>query len=252
MSNKHQPNKSANTKQGNQQVVPKQKISPPSIPNSGAEPEQKDKKKSLCEKYKYQIEFAGFIGLVFYCVINWLEWRTFDSERKTMEQEFIASQTNAVLQMQLIQGQLDEMQKTRIEDERAWINIKGFYDQREPNVNGYHLFSIVYTDTGKTPAMHVFSTFQVIFTNVSMSLPPIRTTGGNFLPPDVDERVAYAVPVGQYNMALTNGIPAHGFGYITYQDIYGRNHWQRFSLVIELKGPRTYSDINYNDCDTNN
>jgi hypothetical protein len=50
-------------------------------------------KPNWCETGIFWIEIVGVIGLAFYCVVNWLEWRTFDSERQTMESEFQASQT---------------------------------------------------------------------------------------------------------------------------------------------------------------
>jgi hypothetical protein len=122
---------------------------PPAIPkaheaSNEGKPTHHQSVPNWVEKWTLVLEFAGVIGLAFYCWVNWREWRTFDSERQTMESEFKASQAVA-------DNQLREMQQSRVLDERAWISIKDIglllpYSAEHVGI------SLNLVNTGKTPA----------------------------------------------------------------------------------------------------
>src|ERR1035437_5363053 len=88
---------------------------PPQVPHAvTAENKANDKAEpphqsvpNWCEICLLILEFVGVVGLGIYCVLNYLEWQTFDSERKTMETE------------------LTESRQQRMQDERAWVGTGG-------------------------------------------------------------------------------------------------------------------------------
>ncbi|HTR41801.1 MAG TPA: hypothetical protein VMH87_09325 [Pseudomonadales bacterium] len=65
-------------------------------------------KPNWCEKWTLFLETLGIIGLTVYCVYTYKEWRTFDSERQTMEQEFLVGETNSEKQLEVMQRQIDD------------------------------------------------------------------------------------------------------------------------------------------------
>src|ERR1700677_2567818 len=62
---------------------------PPTEPENSQpknkEHESSEWRKNSIERALFIVECLGIIGLIFYCIINWMEWQTFDSERQTME-----------------------------------------------------------------------------------------------------------------------------------------------------------------------
>jgi hypothetical protein len=108
MSNDKQPDNTSDTTKGNQQISPKIIIPPPMSPSERPTEEKPKENKGFFERWKYEIEFAGLIGLIFYCFVNWRELKVFDSERITMQQEFLTGETNAEKQMNIAQRQIDD------------------------------------------------------------------------------------------------------------------------------------------------
>jgi hypothetical protein len=60
------------------------------------------------ENRMFWLEVFGIIGLLIYCIFTGLEWRTFDSERQTMEKEFLAGETNVQRQLAVMQEQIED------------------------------------------------------------------------------------------------------------------------------------------------
>jgi hypothetical protein len=121
--------------------------------------EKAEKKRTECrEKWHFWLIFVE-IGLVaVYAAVTVFEWRTFDSERKTMEEEFKASATNSQDQLRALQGQLDEMRTSRELDERAWVNVLDITNSAFSNIRDMQLI-VRNKNAGRTPAIHVHASF---------------------------------------------------------------------------------------------
>jgi hypothetical protein len=96
------------------------------------------------EQRRFKVEILEITLIAIYAFVTVLEWRTFDSERVTMESEFRSSQAN-------FQMQLAEMKRSREDDERAWVGLSGVVFTLPYQTNFVDVVSEV-MNTGKTPA----------------------------------------------------------------------------------------------------
>jgi hypothetical protein len=219
---------------------------PPSIPpskpqthkagNEGNCPHQTTP--NWVERWTLALEFLGLLGLAFYCFVNWRELRVFDSERQTMEREFLAGETNAEKQLALMRGQLTEMQK----DERAWVGPTITYATYDVTNTGSEPvavhFSVRFKNTGRTPAIKVIpliSEYADIKSIPNFDKFPNPVYHSMLLPPDGEADMPIEVPTPIYAntyLAIKTGHPFYIVGTIWYDDIFGTNHWTQFCTLI--------------------
>jgi hypothetical protein len=258
MSTDDQPDKGSNTAKGNQQTAPKSVILPPSSPVESPVKENQNPKKGFFERWKHEIEFAGLLGLIFYCVVNWLEWRTFDSERKTMEREFLSGQTNATKQLVALQGQLDEMQKDRNLDQRAWIDPYQVTRWSDDNFTNSFYYIVRFKNIGKTPAIRTFGEVNVEtnFNPIYIPTPiptPLTNISAGVVFPDIENIIqSPTMPISILADAFTEKHSLWIYGIEQYEDISGKDHWIRYCWVIDVRTGVQYPAVSGNDCDTNN
>jgi hypothetical protein len=233
MSNREQPNESGNATKGNREGEPSAIIPPPSSPSNGTA----ESKKGFCEKYKHEMELLGLLGLIFYCFINWREWKTFESERQTMEAEFQASETSSAAQLKALQGQMEEMRVSREDDERAWV-----YAEIEDNSlvrDGTNLvFYISVKNSGKTAALCTGNVLRAALDVSQINRYDPEVTGGEaVLAPNNTIRIPQNVP--PLLITYTGSNPIYLYGTIFYKDFTGKKHWTQFCYSITHSGEAT-------------
>ena len=211
------------------------------------------------EQRTFWLHIAEIILITVYAFFTVLEWKTFNSERQTMEQELGISQTNTIQQMQVLRGQLSEMQKTRELDERAWVvpgitHAQLLIDTNSGEAGGV-IFRVHFKNTGRTPAINVVPVIGEFsdITNIPMAdVYPNPVYNSMLLAPDEDgitatrsdiktslERYQYIKNGGQYYLA----------GTIWYDDIFGKHHWTQYCFVVEPDLATFTSITNHNTCD---
>ncbi len=216
---------------------------PPANPNEN-QPENnanpgKPHPPNWCDIATLVIEVLGIIGLGIYCGYTIAEWKTFDSERQTMEREFAASQTNTIEQMKVLRGQLDEMKNGRLLDERAWVVVVAYTNnQTATNIS----FNVTAKNTGKTPALNFTmwvetqgSTNANGFGCVLPATYP-RPEQLQLLPPDgVSSKGTEGKPTDIKIGDLIGAKKTNYFldGIIKYDDIFTNHHWTRFCWRVE-------------------
>lgn len=216
----------SDTTKGNQQISPKV-IIPPPMPQSERPAEEKTKeKKGFFEKWKYEIEFAGLLGLIFYCFVNWREWKTFDSERIAME-------------------------NSQVQDQRAWVVP---YDFQIIRSAGGRFVNILIKNTGKTPAINVSS---ILGGTPSLDqipkldeFPNPRVNCGLIAPDGTDHISSAIVPQNVFD-SIGNGRVFYIYGTIWYNDIFGNRHWSQFCDAMVKIGDQVQFDSAaiHNSCD---
>jgi hypothetical protein len=180
------------------------------------------------EKLTLILEFLGIVGLGIYCWINFRELQVFDSERKTMEGEFQASQVIA-------EKQLNEIKQARMLDERAWISISNMTNGLPPETNGTIVMQVTYNNTGKTPAINAECVLAWT-TNIKTipkedGIPNPRIVSALFQPSGVQFGRTEPIP-GSVIQGVKNGGPLYVFGTVWYDDIFGKHHWSQFCFLI--------------------
>jgi hypothetical protein len=185
-------------------------------------------KPNWCEIATLVLEFLGIIGLTIYCVYTYKEFKTFDSERQIMEQEFKDGRLN----FQAAQ--------------RAWLAT---YEVKLITNNSAISFTVNFKNTGETPAINVKIVFlqsPEITTNEWLNLPPPTPRG--FVPP----QGIYSLTSPTFGQELVkymqSGEPYYLYGEIWYDDIFGRHHWSQFCYMTTgrfdvIEGPY------HNSCD---
>lgn len=174
-----------------------------------------------CEIGIFVAEIVGIIGLAIYCWLNWKEWKTFDSERQTMQ---------------------DEMRN----DERAWVAVRqaAIRGNIFPNI----AFEIMFKNTGKTPAINLS-----VFMSQSTSTNSIPKTDKPAYPANVLENSQFpgllapdaeqTISVGSLflgmgtpdEQSISRGTkPYYVYGTIWYDDIFGKHHWSQFCYAIRV------------------
>ncbi len=219
MSINQQLNNPEHTNQGAQQP-PQPLIPPPSPAQHGTS----KKKKRFFEEWHYEIEFCAVAAAVIYAVFTWLEWRTFDSERRTMEAELKEIQAN---------GRLDE---------RPWLIFNSF--DGEMAEDGTNLVvKMKYRNTGKTPAVNVQNIMgfagSTNFIDSMDQKPTPAVYGGIYGPGDSGDMRSPPVPP-ELLYAEKNGVDMYMFGTIYYDDVFGDSHWTQYCFKIgrPLRGGR--------------
>lgn len=176
------------------------------------------------------LEVVGIVGLIFYCWVNFREWQVFDSERRTMEIEFQASQ-------KVSERQIHEMQRERILDQRAWVAPFEMITESEDSIvtNSTVIF-LKFRNTGKTPALNVS---EVHHSSMNLNdIPtnkPVIPPATFLLAPDGVFWIKTERFPNQLIAAIKNGWaqPMYVYGEITYDDIFGNHHWTEFCWGVE-------------------
>ena len=214
----NQPGNGSGAKEGQQQIPPPGTVIPPAPPGKIPTQEQQQEKKGFFEKYKHEMEFLGIVGLAFYCIVNWLEWRTFDSERLIMENEFRESQKNS------------------IESERAWVLVNGQIEVTISEKNDTARIVVTYKNTGKTPAIKVQSV--TIWTDDAKTIPtkdgiPSNPACAGLLAPGqtgFSETTPFPIQIVN---DIATGKTIYVYGTTWYDDIFGGHHWSQFCYRVE-------------------
>jgi hypothetical protein len=252
-----QPGATEGEKQGNKEIPPPNIVNPPTPPSERPAEEKQKEKKGVFEKWKYEIEFAGLLGLIFYCYVNWREWQTFDSERVTMESEFKASQVAISNEQYIAESQLREMQKATIIDERAWLGIVHY--EVESNISGHPTgisFEPEIRNTGKTPALNVIIGQTAVHDR--KAIPRFDQTPPSDLPyigsiPAGDSVIGALSSVGiiHDNFDIRKESPFYLYGTVWYDDVFGGHHWTQYRVqVVQGITNLWFLDIqNGNSCD---
>lgn len=174
------------------------------------------------------IEIFGLAGLFYYCVINQKELNVFDSERKTMEREFQAGQSAS-------KTQLEEMQRSRILDERAWVAPFQMSFEHSVTDTNYFFLKLEFKNTGKTPALKVSEVhgFTIGFNNVPTN-DPTATTNSMMLAPDSITFIrSQPIFYKELEGFIAADAPVCIYGKISYDDIFGNHHWTQFCWSFE-------------------
>lgn len=223
MSNEQQPDKANRTGKSDQQQ-PKLPVIP-TTPTPSDSP--KENKKRFCEKYKHEIEFFGFLAVIVYCVINFMEWQTFNSERRTMESEFKSAQTNMIL------------------DQRAFVFATGVTRQslRGTTSTNYLIFNVEVKNSGKTPAFNFRITTG--FDNQTSDFYKIDTMDTN----DFMVLAPNAFTIVPLEAVVKNGEPLWIGGTIRYDDIFRHHHWSTFCWKVGDNFQEFYGTSFHNSSD---
>ena len=189
-------------------------------------------------------EYIELALVAIYAFVTILEWRTFDSERKTSENEFLASQTNAA-------RQLDEIRKDRTLDQRAWVAPFEMEAEAGTIQTNTTFFILKFKNTGKTPALRFSEAHHYAYgvNSVPTNDPDIPPASLMIAPDGVCWiRVGPISP--EEIAAIKSGytVPLCVFGKFTYDDIFGNHHWTRFCWGVDA-GLSSNPIGAYNSCD---
>lgn len=225
---------------------------PPSAPSQNQTKDNANPRKAhrpnWCEIVTVILELFGIIGLGVYCGYTIAEWRTFDSERKTMEKEFLAGVTNSQAQMSVMQAQLNEMKRASQLDERAWV-FSSIEDNSVVVQSNSCVIMIRFKNIGKTPAINIGtienSTADVA--DVKDVDPKVEGVRSSLAPGD-NINMPYQIP-NNLVLKLQDGKPIYVFGTIYYDDIFGMEHWTQFCYSIFNEGRTTLQPNFHNICD---
>ena len=196
----------------------------PSTPSDSA----KYNKKSFCEKYKHELEFLAVASAVIYAFLTYFEWKTFDSERKTMEKENILEQ-------------------------RAWVAPFEIATETDPIETNISVIVLKFKNTGKTPALNVSEVHCTCLygQNIPTNDPPVPKSSF-LMAPDGIFWIHSDSFDSKFINAVKNGIavPIFMYGKITYDDIFGNPHWTQFCWGLEGGGHFRPAGV-HNSCDDN-
>jgi hypothetical protein len=237
---------SENVNSGDKQTLQSAIVPPPNPPDATSA--RQNEKKSFCEKWHHEIEFVAVLAAVIYAVFTWMEWKTFDSERMTMEQEFRTGQTNALQQLRVFQDQLEEMKQARMEDERAWVFVtipNNALDVSSTNA----VITIMDKNVGKTPAviMSTFGSMAIDSKRIPLHDPPGSSTS-LMLVPNQEAKVMINLPEVVKQGILLN-IKIFIYGTVCYRDINQKTHWTQFCFSFSQNGAYMQPENFHNACD---
>jgi hypothetical protein len=215
----HQPKSSISPAVSNESGLPPNV--PPAIQSQNKSANHSNPRKAeppnWCDILTLILEIFGIIGLFIYCVYTIKEWKTFDSERETMENEFVISQANFR------------------QDERAWlaaVSISQIVSQDKQN----GIFSILFKNTGKTPALNVQAvtswTMNVATIPKYDGVPAPRINSG-ITAPEQNWEAQSATISAKIMSNISNGEPLYLYGTVWYDDIFGNHHWTQFCAEVE-------------------
>jgi hypothetical protein len=173
------------------------------------------------------LEVLGIIGLAYYCWINNRELKVFDSERVTME-------------------------KTQIQDERAWVFPENVVIQpSEKDTNSIN-FTVLFKNTGKTPAMNIDA--AVGYTDKLNSVPktiprPADSVASSGILAQDGTGHGFIIPPDSAIQAARNGSHLFIYGIIWYDDIFREHHWCRFCYSFDSNMEDFRPTGTHNTCD---
>jgi len=182
------------------------------------------------EKRRFVIEKIEIALIAVYAFVTIFEWRTFDSERQTMENKLQANQ-------------------------RAWVCEVG--ENATPSGDDVVL-TISFKNTGKTPALHCNID---MFCSASIASIPRMDTPQNpslfskTIAPDQEvQSVRMNVPIKTIKRSDQENSRFYFWGTAFYDDIFGKHHWTQFCYSADTKDfsiVEFRATANHNDCDNN-
>jgi len=208
------------------------------------------------EKRRFIVELIEVGLILVYATVTIFEWRTFDMERQTMEQEFKSAQardliqkTNADRQLVALQGQLNEMKKAREQDQRAWVFVTipndalGAFGTNDITVN------LTEKNIGKTPALvtHIYGAPALDPKNIPPH-DPFGTKSSLMLIPNQEGNVVITLP-NIIGVGIFQNIKIYIFGTVFYRDITGVEHWSQFCFQFDRNGALMVPQNFHNSCD---
>jgi hypothetical protein len=156
-------------------------------------------------------------------------------------------------QSDVMQGQLNEMRRTRILDERAWVApIQSGLIISPIGDSGSTFVQIQYKNTGKTPAVNAVCIFgsTTNFDDIGKNEGyPTNSSNFGMIPPDVISHSDIGAINGFTVQDIKGGMTYYIFGKIWYDDIFGNRHWTTFSYLIETNFTEYFSTAIHNSCD---
>ena len=156
----------------------------------------------------------------------------------------------------IIYKQLQEMQKTRTDDERAWVLANGITSNFTESNSGV-VFYVSYKNTGKTPALRVQSVISWAISSDSIpkmdGIPDHPVNSGLCAPDSVGKSQSAPIPI-QIMEDIINGKSIYVYGTAWYDDIFGHHHWSQFCYeVMRTAYDRNVIQFNtpafHNSCD---
>lgn len=240
---------------------------PPSLtpaqdrPSSNAATQNNHKKLTKWECFERGVkivECLALIGGVATAVFIGYQWQEMRKASGDAEKALdLTSQQLKAMQTQsyVMQGQLDEMQRTRQFDERAWVTA---YDFKPNSTYSLDYFVVTYKNTGKTPAINCDFFIQTTMNWKSIparDVKPYPPKNSKLLAPDgtgvLDADFMQWVVSRQ---DVENGlVPIYIYGTIWYDDVFGHHHWSQFNVAVlsrgEERGFEFTSGTNHNSCD---
>ena len=227
--------------------VPPAKDRPNNQPNPNPH-ESKLTKWEIFERWLRVIEFAALISAVPTAIFIGFQWHEMVKASKTAEK-----------QLNVMQWQLQEMQQSRILDERAWITVVGEgAAQTVSQNNDSAVFTFPYKNTGKTPALNFED--EVFWATNQALIPkedgyPSLPQHEGMCPPGSGGQLPTTPIPSQIVFDITDkGIPVFVYGTVWYDDIFGGHHWTQFGYGI-TKNQMNKSVMNFvllqihNSCD---
>ncbi len=177
-----------------------------------------DKPKSAHARVKFWFEMAGIVAGAVGVVFLILQYHE------------MAKATKATLDaVKVSQGQLAEMKKARISDERAWVAISDIVVG--PIEDGFVKFIANYKNTGKTPAIN--TQIKIV------SHWDIKEIAAKDSPPSPQVSAGLTAPGGtgfSYIKLPVNAFKSAGgfylYGTVWYDDIFGKQHWSQFCYTV--------------------
>lgn len=198
------------------------------------------------EKRNLWMHIVEIILISVYAVFTILEWNVFNTERQTMEKEFLAGVTNSQEQLNTLRGQLNEMKRARELDERAWVFVdikdNGLIKQ-DTNV----VFQAIIKNTGKTPAKITGDVSHLaVSTNEIPKYDAIVSGISAMLIPNSEHKLPSPTFPG---FILEQNMTIYIYGTVWYDDIFGEHHWIQFCYSLTEGGKYTIGQGFHVSCD---
>jgi hypothetical protein len=154
--------------------------------------------------------------------------------------------------------QLDEMKRTRILDERAWVGAFHVIVENGSKEPTDSQFRVEFQNTGKTPALkvsaHVLAS-NVVFVNwelIDREHAQMQTNwlaNSGLLAPNAIGSVTTDEIDMATEKAIEKGMPYYVYGKIWYDDVFGEHHWSEFCYLITLPNFSALPVSPHNTCD---
>jgi hypothetical protein len=148
--------------------------------------------------------------------------------------EMVSASKIANGQLTVMQGQLDEMKQTRIEDERPWVYVETPDNSLVRSGTNFVLQAQI-VSIGKTPAIITGDTVHMAIFTTNNIPPNDGYVVGDFVMLAPNSRAGLASP-NIPEFILAQNIPVYIYGTVWYDDISGTHHWVQFCRSIEDGG----------------